>query len=99
MDNLTYEVETIESNTITMYVLLSEDNRICMVTTNRQNEEQFEFAFPSDFNFSDIINWKIVNDKLVYDELPKVEPIPQMSLEDRISDLEVAICELADSLV
>lgn len=71
-----------------MYVLLNEENRICMVTKEKQREEQFEFAFPSDFNFSGIANWKIADGELVYDELivptPESEPTP----EERIAELE-----------
>lgn len=53
----------------TMYVLLNEENRICMVTKDKQNEKQFEFDFSSDFDFSGIANWKIVDGELIYDEL------------------------------
>lgn len=79
---------------MTMFVLLNEENRIVMTTREKQNDEQFEFDFPSDFAFSDIINWKIVNGELIYDEIqiPELEPI--IPLEDRVDSLEEYTSEM-----
>ena len=74
-----------------MYVLLNEENRIIMVTAMKQDEAQFEFDFPSDFVFSDIINWKIVDGELVYDELVIEIPEPPISLEEQIAQIEEAL--------
>lgn len=74
-----------------MWTLLNEENRIVMVTREKQNDEQFEFDFPSDFAFGDIINWKIVNGKLVNDEiLIPIEP-KQQTIEERLAEMQEAI--------
>lgn len=62
-------IEEIKEETKSMYVLLNEDNRICMVTKDKQREDQFEFDLPSDFDFSGIANWKIADGELIYDKL------------------------------
>lgn len=84
-----------------LLVLLNEENRIVMVTREKQDEEQFLFDFPSDFAFSDIINYKIVDGELVYDEMPIPEPEPQLTQEEinkanieyiaLMSDIELAM--------
>lgn len=87
-----------EENKKVMYVLLNEENRICMATVNRQNEEQFEFAFPNDFPFTDIINWKIVNGELVYDKLIIPTPPHKPTAEERIAELEAQNEYLTDCI-
>jgi hypothetical protein len=81
-------IDEVKEEIKTMYVLLNEENRICMVTKDKQREEQFEFAFPSDFDFSGIANWKIVDGELVYDELIIPTPEPKPTPEERIAELE-----------
>lgn len=77
-----------DENKRVMYVLLNEENRICMVTVDRQNEEQFEFAFSSDFRFSDIVNWKIIDGELIYDELIIPEPPKKPTAEEQLAELK-----------
>lgn len=81
-----------------MWTLLNEENRIVMVTREKQNDKQFEFDFPSDFAFSDIINWKIVNCELVYNHIPIPEPEPVVPIEDRVSELEETTEITSDTL-
>lgn len=86
-------------NTITMYVLLGGDNRITMVTVEQQNEEQFVFEFPADFAFSDIINYKIVDNELIRDEYvyPPIPTVP--TIEERLSDVEDNIAEIEEAMI
>lgn len=58
------------------YVCLDSENRINVVTAVQQSEEQFLFEFPTGFDFSDIINWKIVDGKLVNE--PIIIPEPEL---------------------
>lgn len=60
------------------YVCLDSENRINVVTVVQQSEEQFLFDFPTGFDFSDIINWKIVDGELVNEPIiiPESEPQP-----------------------
>lgn len=81
-------IEEIMEEIKSMYVLLNEDNRISMVTKDKQSEEQFEFVFPNDFDFSSIASWKIVNEELVYDKLPIPEHPHEPTAEERIAELE-----------
>ena len=95
-ENIDEVVEEVVEEIKSMYVLLNEDNRISMVTKDKQSEEQFEFVFPNDFDFSSIASWKIVNEELVYDELPIPEHPHEPTAEERIAELEenLAITEL-----
>jgi hypothetical protein len=81
-------VEEVVEEIKSMYVLLNEENRICMVTKDKQSEEQFEFDFPSDFDFSGIANWKIVDGELIYDKLSIPEAPKEPTAEERIAELE-----------
>lgn len=61
------------------YISTNEENRICLLTAEKQSEEQILFEFPEDFDICSILNYKIVNgvlvyDKLVFPESPQIEP-------------------------
>lgn len=73
-------------NTKSYYVGLAEDNRINLLTVNRQSDEQFLFEFPLDFNPSEIINYKIIDGELVYDEYVYPEmPEPEPTAEEMLN--------------
>ena len=74
-------------NAKSYYIGLDEDNRINLLTVEKQSDEQFLFDFPLDFNPSEIINYKIIDGVLVYDEFvyPEVEPEP--TTEDLVNVL------------
>ena len=76
------------------YVKLNQDNRITMVTSTQQEEEQFLFDFPMDFDISQHNNYKIIDGELVYDEMvyPAIEP--PTPVEDRVTLLEECCTEL-----
>ena len=80
------------------YILLSEDNRITMLTVEKQNEEQVAFEFPQDFNVSDIINYQIIDDELIYNPIPIPEPEHIVPIEDRVAELEETTEITSDTL-
>ena len=85
-ENIDEVIEEIKEETKSMYVLLNEDNRISMVTKDKQSEKQFEFVFPNDFDFSSIANWKIADGELIYDKLT----IPEVPMEETPpTDIEI----------
>lgn len=69
------------------YVGLAEDNRINLLTVNQQSDEQFLFEFPLDFNPSEIINYKIIDGELVYDEYVTPEIVPEPTTDDVLNAL------------
>ena len=80
------------------YVKLNDENRIALITLMQQDEDQFLFEFPEDFDMSKMIHYKIIDNELVYDEIvfPKIKP--QESLEEQITNLQLAICELYERM-
>lgn len=82
------EEMTFETPSNDFYVLLDESNRIIMVTGLKQDENQFLFSFPTDFNIGNHNQYKIVNNELVYDPIEYPEPEPVTPLEDRVTTLE-----------
>ncbi len=81
------------------YVKLNKENRICMVTGIKQEEEQFLFEFPDDFNISQHNNYKIINGELVFDEMVYEEIEPQPTEEQlRITELEQQLIETEISM-
>lgn len=80
------------------YVKLDENNRLSMITLTQQDEEQFLFEFPDVFDITQMIHYKIIDNELVYDEMIFPEIKPQESLEDQITNLQLAICELYEKM-
>lgn len=98
---------------MTYFIELNEDNRISLLTVERQNDEQFEFAFPADFEVSNMINYKIIEGELVLEPIeipePTDEPTDTEILEEALCDvdeahtarldaIEEALCELSELL-
>lgn len=75
------------------YVKLDENNRLAMITLVQQDEEQFLFDFPESFDMTQMIHYKIIDNELIYDEIKPQEP-----LEDQITNLQLAICELYEKM-
>lgn len=62
------------------YVAIDANNRIYLLTAEKQSDEQFLFEFPEEFDEWEIINYKIIDGKLVYSEFiytanPSNDPI------------------------
>ena len=75
------------------WVKLNEENRITMVTGMKQEEEQFYFELPNDFDISSHNSYKIVDNELVYDEMvyPVIEPQPSENEQMRADIDYIAI--------
>jgi len=80
------------------YVQLDGDNRIKLVTAVKQNDEQFLFEFPESFDFTQMIHYKIVDNDLIYDEFVFPEIKPQESIEQQLTDMQLAICEIYEMM-
>lgn len=73
-------------NTKSYYVGLAEDNRINLITVEKQSGEQFLFEFPLDFDVSQMIHYKIIDGELVYDEYVMPEPEPEPNTDEVTTD-------------
>lgn len=80
MENM--EMEELKN---TYFVLLSEDNRIAKLTVEKQDEEQFEFELPDDFDMLNISDYQIIDNELVYNPMPIPEPEPTQL--DKMEDI------------
>lgn len=75
------------------YVSIDSEGRIQSVTEIKEYASQnaFEFTFPENFDFTNQYNYKIVDNELVYDELPLSEEQTLANEKIRLqSQLEVA---------
>jgi len=54
--------------------------------------------FPEDFDFVKQSEWRIEDEKLIHDPLPKPEPAIDPS-QQRMDEIEEALCELAEMIV
>ena len=87
-----------EDKIMKYYVKTDEDSRISLITLIQQDEEQFLFEFPEDFDIIQMIHYKIIDNELIYDEKVFPEIKPQESLEEQITNLQLAICELYEKM-
>lgn len=91
MENMIFETSN------QYYVSLDTDNRIRMVTTAKQSDDMILFDFPSDFDVTSHINYKIIDNELVYDKFAYPEIVPQPTEEQKkIAENTSNISELQD---
>ena len=81
------------------YVKLDENNRIMLLTLMKQDESQFSFEFPKDFDITQMIHYKIIDNELVYDEMIFPEIKPQETIEEQLTNMQLAICEIYEMML
>lgn len=101
MEEILNEFENLKipEPTNSWWVKLDSDNRICMITSTQQEEEQFLFDFPQDFDIGSHNNYKIVDGELIYDEMvyPEIEVQPTEE-QLRIAALEEQLAMTNEAL-
>ena len=81
------------------WLLTNEEDRIVMVTSEKQNDDQFEFELPENFDISTHNNYKVVDGELVYDEVILPEVKPQPSLQEQVDELNATIDTLVTEVI
>lgn len=75
---------------------LDNERRILSVTYDRyaSQDDVIMETMPE----GNVTDYKIINDEFVYDPLPIPVTPPEISILERINDIESALCEIVDRL-